>query len=49
MKIVVLDGGTLNPGDLTWDGLKALGDCDVYDRTPDELVIERAQGCPKSY
>ena len=33
MKIVVLDGYTLNPGDLSWDGLKALGDCTVYDRT----------------
>ena len=33
MKIVVLDGYTLNPGDLTWDGFKALGDCTVYDRT----------------
>lgn len=33
MKIVVLDGYTLNPGDLTWDGFNALGDCTVYDRT----------------
>ncbi len=33
MKIVVLDGYTLNPGDLSWDALKALGDCTVYDRT----------------
>ena len=33
MKIVVLDGYTLNPGDLSWDGLNALGDCTVYDRT----------------
>ncbi len=33
MKIVVLDGYTLNPGDLTWDGFNALGDCKVYDRT----------------
>ena len=32
-KIVVLDGYTLNPGDLTWDGFKALGDCTVYERT----------------
>ncbi len=43
MKIVVLDGGTLNPGDLSWDGLTALGDTDLYDRTPPELVIERAK------
>lgn len=33
MKIVVLDGYTENPGDLNWDGLKALGDVTVYDRT----------------
>lgn len=33
MRIVVLDGYTLNPGDLSWDGLKELGDLTVYDRT----------------
>lgn len=33
-KIVVLDGYTVNPGDLSWDGLAALGDLVVYDRTP---------------
>lgn len=33
MKIVVLDGYCLNPGDLNWDGLNALGECTVYDRT----------------
>lgn len=33
MKIVVLDGYTLNPGDLDWRGLEALGECKVYDRT----------------
>ena len=32
-KIVVLDGYTLNPGDLDWKGLEALGECTVYDRT----------------
>jgi glycerate dehydrogenase len=41
MKIVVLDGYTLNPGDLSWDGLKALGDVVVYDRTPADKIIER--------
>ena len=41
MKIVVLDGYTLNPGDITWDGLKALGDITVYDRTKPEDVIAR--------
>ena len=33
MKTVVLDGYTLNPGDLSWDGLKKIGDLIVYDRT----------------
>ncbi len=37
MKIVVLDGHTLNPGDLSWDDLKALGECEIYARSsPDE-------------
>ena len=43
-KIVVLDGYALNPGDLEWRELAALGDLTVYDRTPPELVVERAQG-----
>jgi len=42
MKIVVLDGYTLNPGDLSWDGLRILGDLTVYDRTPREQIIERS-------
>lgn len=41
MKIVVLDGYTLNPGDLSWDGLNALGDVVVYDRTPANKTVER--------
>ncbi len=41
MKIVVLDGLTLNPGDLSWEGLEELGELTVYDRTPPELVVER--------
>lgn len=44
MKIVVLDGFTENPGDLTWDGLAALGELTVYDRTAyqeDPLIAER--------
>lgn len=44
MKIVVLDGFTENPGDLTWDGLAALGELTVYDRTAyqeDPLITER--------
>jgi glycerate dehydrogenase len=44
MKIVVLDGYTLNPGDLTWDGLRELGELTVYDRTPPDKVPERSEG-----
>jgi len=44
MKIVVVDGYTLNPGDLSWDGLYALGECVVYDRTASGEVAERADG-----
>src|ERR1051325_11526837 len=43
MNIVVLDGYTLNPGDLSWDGLRALGPCTIHDRTPPGLVVERAR------
>lgn len=42
MKIVVLDGYTLNPGDISWSGLEKLGDCIIYDRTSltdtDEII-----------
>ena len=41
MKIVVLDGATLNPGDLSWDDLAREGQLTVHDRTSPELVIER--------
>ena len=41
-KIVVLDGHTLNPGDLSWDALGELGDLTVHDRTPPEQVTARA-------
>ncbi|MDY0268986.1 D-2-hydroxyacid dehydrogenase [Trichloromonas sp.] len=44
MKIVVLDGYALNPGDLSWEGLNALGDCVVYERTPVDKIVERAAG-----
>lgn len=44
MKIVNLDGYTTNPGDLSWDGIKALGDFTVYDRTSPDQVIQRAKG-----
>lgn len=42
MKIVVLDGHTLNPGDLSWADLAALGELQVYDRTVPEVLLERA-------
>ncbi len=42
MKLVVLDGHALNPGDVSWDGISALADeFTVYDRTPPDLVAER--------
>ena len=41
MKIVILDGYTLNPGDLNWDELTRLGECNIYDRTPPEFTVER--------
>lgn len=42
-KIVILDGYTLNPGDLSWDELEKLGDVTIYDRTPEDQVLERAK------
>ena len=44
MKIVVLDGYTENPGDLSWAGLEALGDVTVYDHTPFDQTIARIGG-----
>lgn len=46
MRIVVLDGHTLDPGDLSWAPLEALGNCTVHPRTPPELVLERARDAP---
>src|SRR5512139_3950380 len=43
MNIVVLDGHTLNPGDHSWDGVAALGDFTVYDRTSPASIVERAR------
>ncbi len=43
-RIVVLDGHSVNPGDLPWDGLAALGELEVFPRTSPELVVERALG-----
>ncbi|MEY2428454.1 MAG: glycerate dehydrogenase [Verrucomicrobiota bacterium] len=42
MKIVVLDGHTLNPGDLSWDEFRKLGPCDVHERSAPEQIVSRA-------
>ena len=44
-KIVVLDGYSLNPGDLSWERLKKLGSVEIYDRTQDEKIEERVGDC----
>lgn len=44
MKIVVLDGYCLNPGDLSWEDMSSLGDLQVYDRTSPFELLERAEG-----
>lgn len=41
MKIVVLDGGLLNPGDLSWEPLHALGEVTIYDTTPVDKAAQR--------
>ncbi len=43
MKIVVLDGHTLNPGDLDWTQLEQLGELKVYERTNADKTVDRAQ------
>jgi glycerate dehydrogenase len=43
MNIVVLDGYTLNPGDISWDGISKLGNLTVYDRTPEDKILERCR------
>ncbi|MBU3216810.1 D-2-hydroxyacid dehydrogenase [Clostridium estertheticum] len=45
MKIVVLDGFTLNPGDLSWKKFEKLGELKVYDRTSLEEIVDRAYDC----
>ncbi len=42
MNIVVLDGYTLNPGDLVWDELNELGNATIYDRTSKDEIINRS-------
>ena len=44
MKIVVLDGYGLNPGDLSWSGWETLGELKVYDRTSPSELLERSEG-----
>ncbi|MDF1823649.1 MAG: D-2-hydroxyacid dehydrogenase [Verrucomicrobiales bacterium] len=44
MKIVILDAFTANPGDLSWEGLKALGEVEIHERTAPEEVISRCAG-----
>ena len=43
MKIGVLDGYSVNPGDLSWDGLKEMGEVVVYPRTATDEILERAK------
>ena len=42
MKIVILDGYTLNPGDLSWEGFEKLGECSIYKRTLFKDIVIRA-------
>ncbi len=52
MKIVILDGYTENPGDLSWAGLEKLGELTVYDRTPlddEEEILRRIGGAQAVY
>lgn len=43
MNIVVLDGYSINPGDLSWDGFRQMGDCIIHDRTDPSKIVERAK------
>lgn len=43
MKIVILDGHAINPGDLSWDPLRSLGSLEVFDRTPEDAIVPRAR------
>jgi glycerate dehydrogenase len=44
MRIIVLDGYTLNPGDLSWDSLKQLASTEIYDRTETSQIVDRTRG-----
>jgi glycerate dehydrogenase len=43
MRIVILDGHAINPGDLSWDALRDLGSLEVFDRTAEGLIVPRAR------
>jgi glycerate dehydrogenase len=43
MKIVILEGYTVNPGDLSWESIAASGELTVYERTPEHLIVERCK------
>ena len=45
MKICVLDGYTLAPGDISWDPIRKLGDVTIYDRSAPDEILERSRGC----
>src|SRR5678815_4953176 len=49
MRIVVLDGYTLNPGDLSWEPLQQLGDCELFDRSAPEEVVPRLQNAEAAF
>jgi glycerate dehydrogenase len=49
MKIVVLDGYCLNPGDLSWDALRRFGEVEVFDRTQAGQAVERARGAAAAF
>jgi len=44
MRVVVLDGFTMNPGDLEWRALASLGELTVHERTPGDKIVERSAG-----
>jgi glycerate dehydrogenase len=43
MKIVILDGHAINPGDLSWDAIRGLGSLEVFDRTTEDAIVSRAR------
>lgn len=45
MKLVILDGGTANPGDISWAPIEALGETAIYPTTRREEIVSRAAGC----